>query len=346
MTKVDIQEEMKSIIAEQRNLETDEEPEGENDGNDDDQQYRRQFMDIALVDSSSYGTVSELHFDGETGMVKLAPPEGFVLLALIPERFLSSLLSAENGRMDDCEMGVVEKELIGKSSTDITLDSCFDEFSREEQLGEDDAWYCPQCKKHQQATKKLDLWRLPEILVIHLKRFSHTRWNRDKLENMVDFPLRGLDLLGRIRGGTDGEAIYDLFAVSNHYGGLGGGHYTAYAMNMTNQRWYDFDDSRVTEMRETEVNSKNAYMLFYRRRRDCQNDDGKLSVDNDLPDSSGLSIQPPHANDGCSAVDSRRDTDIVSISSEANSITVHTEDDHLQFFSPVEAMEEDESNKL
>ena len=36
--------------------------------------------------------------------------------------------------------------------------------------------YCPSCKKHQQATKKFDLWKLPKILVIHLKRFSYNRW--------------------------------------------------------------------------------------------------------------------------------------------------------------------------
>jgi len=36
-----------------------------------------------------------------------------------------------------------------------------------------------------QADKKLDLWRLPEVLVVHLKRFSYTRWNRDKLDTQV-----------------------------------------------------------------------------------------------------------------------------------------------------------------
>lgn len=29
----------------------------------------------------------------------------------------------------------------------------------------------------------------------------------------------------------DKRVIYDLYAVSNHFGGLGGGHYTAYAKN-------------------------------------------------------------------------------------------------------------------
>jgi len=44
-----------------------------------------------------------------------------------------------------------------------------------EQLSEDDSWYCQRCKMHVQADKKLDLWSLPEVLVVHLKRFQYTK---------------------------------------------------------------------------------------------------------------------------------------------------------------------------
>lgn len=50
--------------------------------------------------------------------------------------------------------------------------------------------YCPSCQKHQQATKKFDLWTLPKILVVHLKRFSYSRYWRDKLDTVVEFPVR------------------------------------------------------------------------------------------------------------------------------------------------------------
>nr|XP_014353499.1 PREDICTED: ubiquitin carboxyl-terminal hydrolase 11 [Latimeria chalumnae] len=49
--------------------------------------------------------------------------------------------------------------------------------------------YCPMCKKHQLATKKLDLWSLPEVLIIHLKRFSYTKYSREKLDTVVQFPI-------------------------------------------------------------------------------------------------------------------------------------------------------------
>lgn len=47
----------------------------------------------------------------------------------------------------------------------ISLDSCLRAFTSEEELGEDELYYCSKCRTHRLATKKLDLWRLPPILV-------------------------------------------------------------------------------------------------------------------------------------------------------------------------------------
>lgn len=47
----------------------------------------------------------------------------------------------------------------------INLDSCLRAFTNEEELGENEMYYCSKCKTHCLATKKLDLWRLPPILV-------------------------------------------------------------------------------------------------------------------------------------------------------------------------------------
>ncbi|KAF9133484.1 CSN-associated deubiquitinating enzyme Ubp12 [Mortierella sp. 14UC] len=150
----------------------------------------------------------------------------------------------------------------------IMLEDCLAEYTKEEQLGEEDLWYCPNCKKHQQATKKLDIWRLPDILVVHLKRFSHTRAWRDKIDALVDFPIHGLDLSGKTLKEEDREEnVYDLFGVSNHMGGLGGGHYTAYAKNERTGEWYNFDDSHVSPVGNVDsIKSSSAYLLFYRRR--------------------------------------------------------------------------------
>jgi len=63
---------------------------------------------------------------------------------------------------------------------------------------------------------------------------------------------------------SSNDPIYDLYAVSNHYGGLGGGHYTAYAKN--NDKWYDFNDSSVRSVSESSIVGSGAYILFYKRR--------------------------------------------------------------------------------
>lgn len=124
----------------------------------------------------------------------------------------------------------------------IHLEDCLSEFSKDEILSETDPWYCPRCKEFRRAHKKFELWKSPDILVIHLKRFSSSRISRDKIDALIDFPVEGLDLSDRVGHKEEGKGfMYDLFAVDNHYGGLGGGHYTAYAKNFEDGKWYTFD---------------------------------------------------------------------------------------------------------
>jgi ubiquitin carboxyl-terminal hydrolase 4/11/15 len=95
-----------------------------------------------------------------------------------------------------------------------SLGDCLDLFTKTEKLSHDDPWYCKKCKEHQQASKKLDLWKMPEILVVHLKRFSYSRIWRDKIAMDVDFPLQNLDLSQWIKSNQKSTAVYDLYAVS------------------------------------------------------------------------------------------------------------------------------------
>lgn len=53
--------------------------------------------------------------------------------------------------------------------------------------------------------------------------------------------------------GPRSQNPYQLFAVSNHYGTMHGGHYTAFAKNVYDKKWYKFDDQYVTEMSPREV---------------------------------------------------------------------------------------------
>ncbi len=95
-------------------------------------------------------------------------------------------------------------------------------------------------------------------LTIDLKRFNFNSLSRSKLETCVDFPIQNMSL-------TQQDEIYDLFGISNHMGGLGGGHYNAHILNSDDNQWYIKDDSTVTKC-QTISPMPSAYVLFYRKR--------------------------------------------------------------------------------
>eukprot|EP00762_Andalucia_godoyi_P003387 ANDGO_06591.mRNA.1 Putative ubiquitin carboxyl-terminal hydrolase 11 len=178
---------------------------------------------------------------------------------------------------------VVEDPSIHKYKADresgCSIASCLDMFVKQEILGDNDQWYCPKCKAHVHASKKFDLARLPEVLVIHLKRFSYSSLFRSKLETTINFPVEGLDvspyLDSAAHGVTDAsDTVYDLFATSNHFGSLSGGHYTASALSGKDENvsWYKFDDSWVAAANQRDLDSPSAYVLFYRRRHRSSHD--------------------------------------------------------------------------
>jgi hypothetical protein len=142
-------------------------------------------------------------------------------------------------------------------------------FLEKDELTGDNQWYCEKCKKHTDATKKTDLWVLPPILIIHLKRFKHDAFGRAgrKNEAVLKYPITGWDLSQTVKSQGGGTPTYDLYAVSNHLGGLGGGHYTAYALNRFDDRWYEFNDSTYSSIdpKTTFEQSSSPYVLFYNR---------------------------------------------------------------------------------
>ena len=227
----------------------------------------------------------------------------------------------------------------------IPIYDCFRQFGQPEQLGEDNMWYCNKCKKHQKAHKKMEIYKAPPVMIIHLKRFkSGTGFSSGKIQAKVDFPVKDLDLtefvtnhelpmeypiklpprtkeaqqlekelekakerakeklkereqfkipkegspklLKKIENpeppkmlgdqALDDEEeekddkknrlLYDLFAIVNHYGSTGFGHYTAFGKNWKSDKWYCFDDSAVKETHEQAVCTSAAYVLFYKRK--------------------------------------------------------------------------------
>lgn len=144
------------------------------------------------------------------------------------------------------------------------LDDCLAKYIEKETLTGNNGWDCPSCKRKTDASKQLMLTRLPNILLIHLKRFYFQGPFRNKITKNINFPLKNLNLQQYTKNlGNNAVSNYNLFAISNHYGTLSGGHYTAFVRD--NPNWISFDDSRVSPISESKIKTNAAYILFYER---------------------------------------------------------------------------------
>ncbi|KAI9092607.1 hypothetical protein DFS34DRAFT_583889 [Phlyctochytrium arcticum] len=156
---------------------------------------------------------------------------------------------------------IPERNQVGKKGGAVYLQECLDKYVEEEIMEGDNAWKCPRCKVLRRSTKQLTIARLPVILLVHLKRFYYQGPFRNRIDTYVEFPLGSLDLTRFVtqqRSNTHAASqepfVYDLYGVSNHFGGLNGGHYTAQVKNgYKNNAWFNFDDSRISPADENSI---------------------------------------------------------------------------------------------
>ncbi len=153
----------------------------------------------------------------------------------------------------------------------ITLQQCLEYFCEEEALDVKEQWFCRMCRDFVPSAKKLDLWKLPPVLIVHLKRFAYDgKRNRCRNNAKVSFPVTSLDLSNFVKSYQREPPDYDLFAVANHHGGrMSSGHYTAQALDRVMGEWNKFNDAHVDPVSHSAVcsPSEKAYVLFYSKMR-------------------------------------------------------------------------------
>jgi ubiquitin carboxyl-terminal hydrolase 4/11/15 len=164
--------------------------------------------------------------------------------------------------VDHSSVSEMSLSLSKEHQRQLTLYECFEYTGQPENLDEDNTLYCSKCVDQVKILKKIEVWSVPRLLLIVLKRFKHQGVLMSKVNKVVQFPIEGLDLDSYVLG--DRPGIYDLYAVSNHIGSLGYGHSTAYAKH--EGKWYELDDSRVTIPTRNLESSGAAYVLCYQRR--------------------------------------------------------------------------------
>eukprot|EP00927_Polykrikos_kofoidii_P085540 TRINITY_DN9335_c0_g2_i1.p1 TRINITY_DN9335_c0_g2~~TRINITY_DN9335_c0_g2_i1.p1 ORF type:complete len:491 (-),score=71.98 TRINITY_DN9335_c0_g2_i1:154-1521(-) len=142
-------------------------------------------------------------------------------------------------------------------------------FLQEEVLENSERWSCKKCGVLVQARKKIDLWKLPPVLVLHLKRFE--RQGESQIFQKICTVLQtGLTVDFREflppSSVQKEQQVYELTCVANHSGSYGSGHYTAICRHPIDGFFYSFDDTRVKQVDSTLMVTSRAYVYFLVRR--------------------------------------------------------------------------------
>ncbi|CAN8206855.1 unnamed protein product, partial [Coccothraustes coccothraustes] len=158
----------------------------------------------------------------------------------------------------DLSLPIPKKSFAGGK---VSLHDCFSLFTKEEELDSENAPVCDKCRQRTRSTKKLTIQRFPRILVLHLNRFSTTRYSIKKCSVFVDFPLQQLNLR-EFASEKAGSPVYSLYALCNHSGSVHYGHYTAFCRDPAG--WRVYNDSRVSPISENQVPSQRGLRAVLR----------------------------------------------------------------------------------
>lgn len=118
---------------------------------------------------------------------------------------------------------------------------------------EDIVFTCDKCKCKDNAKKRLTLTKIPDILVITIKRYN----------NVIEKNNSNITISNSFN--IDNNKL-ELFSIVNHFGPcVYAGHYTSYIKYMKDDLWYHMDDNNINQIDINSINSSNVYMLFYKK---------------------------------------------------------------------------------
>jgi ubiquitin C-terminal hydrolase len=181
--------------------------------------------------------------------------------------------------------------------TPLLLSNLIAEFNKPETL----ECRCDQCEDkltNQNFSSITTISHYPAVLALHFSRFRTTvadeEWGANKIKRDVRYPLNmqfvdvptaeaateGLEQAATVADGQESEvvfenarvtAVYDLVAVICHSGTYSQGHYYTFVRDPSHEEsltnhWFKLDDAHVTRVSAKQVQSSQAYMLFYRKR--------------------------------------------------------------------------------
>ena len=184
--------------------------------------------------------------------------------SLIMDVFYGQLINifiCECGKESYSFEKILDLPLLLKKNCNHSTKELLDDYFEEEEIKFETK--CEKCgKKGKNHTKKVKFSQPPNILILSLQRIDGR--SQRKIDSNVSF-TDDLDLSKYIdKDCYKDSAKYTLYGIGNHYGSINFGHYYAY-IKINDGKWYEFNDSKVSEYIINSRNSSEAYVLFYKK---------------------------------------------------------------------------------
>ncbi|EAY14442.1 Clan CA, family C19, ubiquitin hydrolase-like cysteine peptidase [Trichomonas vaginalis G3] len=143
----------------------------------------------------------------------------------------------------------------------VTLTDYLKSFIQQDNLDENNKWYCENCKQKVRATKTMGIERCSKFLIIHFKRFEYDGVEPRKIVTNVQYPDE-LDLSDFCK---NDRGKLKLISVIFHLGNASSGHYTCASREEGTDKWFYYNDSLVNPIDQAKAHSEDAYILIYQK---------------------------------------------------------------------------------
>lgn len=119
-------------------------------------------------------------------------------------------------------------------------------------------WKCEKCNDYTEYVKTIKIWKIPNILIFNIKRFSENLHKNNKEININEsFYIKKGSIIKNLS--SDKKYIFSSMAL--HYGNMNNGHYCAICKY--NNEYFLYDDMNVNKVNNIFEKNKNAYMIIY-----------------------------------------------------------------------------------
>lgn len=145
--------------------------------------------------------------------------------------------------------------IIPNINENISIEQCIEFTFKTESMP--DLWLDDKTNTRKKLKKNTKICYLPQILVLHLKRWDYTLRKNNKLITYQS----NIDMFPFTMYNNAESCNYELFGIINHQGSVMGGHYYAYIKN--NNQWLMFNDMTVSKV--SNIMSSDNYCFFYRK---------------------------------------------------------------------------------